>query len=66
MEFDHVFGVKRGNVSELLHLSTDELLAEVAKCEVVCAVCHRTRTTHRRGDAHEAAADDAELSELFD
>jgi hypothetical protein len=45
MDFDHVNGGKRGNIAELHGRLTEEaLLAEIAKCEVVCANCHRIRT----------------------
>lgn len=51
MDFDHLPGyekdfgiakVSNGNVSE------ERLLAEIAKCEIVCANCHRIRTRDRR------------------
>jgi hypothetical protein len=42
MDFDHVRGVKVGSVSQMK--SCKAILAEVAKCEVVCANCHRERT----------------------
>lgn len=46
MEFDHVRGKKTMNVSEMLSgsLSLGRVLAEIAKCEVRCANCHRLRT----------------------
>lgn len=51
MEFDHVRGKKLGNVSEMvsngMHLT--RVAAEIAKCEVVCANCHRRRTAKRAG-----------------
>jgi crotonobetainyl-CoA:carnitine CoA-transferase CaiB-like acyl-CoA transferase len=46
LEFDH-----RPDEEKLFHISdrmttgtVDELLAEIAKCDVVCANCHRVRT----------------------
>lgn len=47
MDFDHVSGVKREIVSRLKLHSQRRLLEEIAKCEVVCAVCHRIRTARR-------------------
>ena len=47
MDFDHI-GEKRLEVSRLLYVSgTAALLAEIAKCEVVCDDCHRIRTKRR-------------------
>lgn len=47
LEFDHLRD-KSNNVSTLMHSgSTQKLIAEIEKCEVVCANCHRRRT-HRR------------------
>lgn len=47
MDFDHI-GEKRLEVSRLLYVSgTAALLEEIAKCEVVCANCHRIRTKRR-------------------
>jgi len=50
MQFDHVRGTKRSDVSTLVShacgLAT--IKAEIAKCEVVCANCHATRTHNRR------------------
>ena len=47
MDFDHI-AEKRIEVSRLLYISgTATLLAEIAKCEVVCANCHRVRTKRR-------------------
>lgn len=50
LEFDHVRGEKKANVSGLMGRrgSLIRLQEEVAKCEVRCANCHR-RVTARRG-----------------
>ena len=50
MDFDHVRGEKLFNIS--IGVGTRKgiktILAEIAKCEVVCANCHRIRTQRRR------------------
>ena len=48
LDFDHLRD-KLLNVSELVNRATpwEEILAEIAKCEVVCANCHRRRTCLR-------------------
>lgn len=61
MDFDHVRGMKVGNISDLLHLPGAELAAEIAKTEIVCSVCHRIRTRDRRLDASVDLALDADL-----
>lgn len=48
MDFDHVFGKKSFNIAHGSGHSIEDLLAEILKCEVVCANCHRIRTTTRR------------------
>lgn len=51
MQFDHLphRGKKRANVSKLSAQGYSEkiVLAEIAKCELVCANCHADRTYHR-------------------
>lgn len=52
MEFDHVvgtklFGLARWKEGPNPH-TRQEVLAEMAKCEVVCSNCHRHRTWLRR------------------
>ena len=48
LDFDHLPGfVKSFNISSPVG-TLAEVLAEVAKCEVVCANCHRRRTAKRR------------------
>lgn len=57
MEFDHPLGSNKvANVSVLLRdKSLAAALAEAAKCEVVCANCHRMRTVNRRQNANRLA-----------
>jgi hypothetical protein len=48
MDFDHVRGRKVANVGSMSGgWSKRAVMKEIAKCEVVCANCHRKRT-HRR------------------
>jgi len=49
MEFDHVSGEKRFNLNDLTNMSAswETIEAEIAKCEVICANCHRHRTYTR-------------------
>lgn len=44
MDFDHVRGEKSFNISRGKCISKNKLLEEIAKCDVVCANCHRERT----------------------
>jgi hypothetical protein len=47
LDFDHLFD-KSFDISRGLHgRNWDSVLAEIAKCEVVCANCHRRRTYSR-------------------
>jgi hypothetical protein len=50
MDFDHRDPArKRSRVPALIGRAGDRrILAEVAKCDIVCANCHRTRTEKRR------------------
>ena len=49
MEFDHRTGVdKRGTVIQMASRNVKVMLEELAKCDVVCANCHNTRTYMRR------------------
>lgn len=50
MQWDHVRGEKEFNVSEMPRLgcSREKILAEVEKCDLVCANCHAVRTYNRR------------------
>ena len=66
MDFDHVRGPKLFNVGHYVNggqsptgptpasahgASLDRLMAEIAKCDLVCANCHRIRTKRRRTTA---------------
>jgi hypothetical protein len=56
LEFDHLgdkdFGIAKG----LRDRTWQAVLDEIAKCEVVCANCHRRRTAHRLRFARAAVA----------
>jgi hypothetical protein len=49
MDLDHVRGKKKFNLSRATsHMhSLESILAEIEKCDVVCANCHRSRTFNR-------------------
>lgn len=51
MQWDHLPGsLKLGNIStDLRGRSRQEILDEIAKCELVCANCHAIRTFKRAG-----------------
>jgi hypothetical protein len=51
LEFDHVKGVKLRDVCGMVQAgySWTKILAEVAKCEVRCANCHRRKTARTDG-----------------
>ena len=49
LDFDHIGTDKIANVTALCYSSKwDKIETEIAKCEVVCANCHRIRTASRR------------------
>jgi hypothetical protein len=50
LDFDHLPGVEKVmDIAQAIgRMSFERLQAEVAKCEVVCANCHRVRTMERR------------------
>ena len=53
MDLDHRPGtLKKFNVSNLnLFSSMEEFLDEIAKCDIVCANCHRLRTWTRQSES---------------
>jgi hypothetical protein len=56
LEFDHR-GTKRFGIAKgLRDRSWQAVLDEIAKCDVVCANCHRRRTARRANFARAAAA----------
>ncbi len=48
MDFDHVRGEKRLPLSQMVTYSPEVIVAEIEKCDLVCACCHRIRTEQRR------------------
>lgn len=44
MDFDHLRDKKFGVSQKFTRFSADEVWEEIAKCELVCANCHRIRT----------------------
>jgi cytidyltransferase-like protein len=44
MDFHHVRGPKRFNVANMYNRKKELVLAEIAKCDLICSNCHRTRT----------------------
>lgn len=52
MDFDHRPGVvKSFSLSAGYKVSAERQIAELAKCDVVCACCHRLRTHRQRNHA---------------
>jgi hypothetical protein len=51
LEFDHVYGNKLNNIARMVGegFSWSTIEAEIAKCEVRCANCHRIKTNERSG-----------------
>lgn len=49
-EWDHTGTDKEFNVSVMVHntCSIEKIMREIAKCELVCANCHKIRTHKRR------------------
>lgn len=49
MQFDHVIGVKKFNISEWsqVDVNKEDLLNEIRKCDLVCSNCHAIRTWNR-------------------
>ena len=49
LDFDHVRGEKKNNLHRIANNGAIiQMLDEIEKCEVVCANCHRIRTSNRR------------------
>ena len=48
MDFDHVSGAKKFGIGSRGAHTVESALNEIAKCDVVCANCHRKREWERR------------------
>jgi hypothetical protein len=57
LEFDHVGEKRFGISSGLRRRNWEDVLAEIERCEVVCANCHRRRTYRRQGSWRHRLAD---------
>jgi len=44
MDFDHVRGAKVSGIAQMAFWGRDKVEAEMEKCDLVCANCHRERT----------------------
>ena len=51
MDFDHVLGEKKFHIGSAVmrEIKWSRVEEELAKCEIVCANCHRLRTAKRAG-----------------
>jgi hypothetical protein len=49
LEFDHLRDKRFEITSQFASRNWQEILDEIAKCDVVCANCHRRRTARRAG-----------------
>ncbi|MDE3102721.1 MAG: hypothetical protein KGJ98_10850 [Chloroflexota bacterium] len=50
MQWDHLPGYqKSGDISAMTRVTREEVLEELAKCELVCVNCHALRTLRRAG-----------------
>ena len=47
MDFDHIRGEKLFSVSTSVTRERKSLIEEIAKCDIICANCHRIRTRSR-------------------
>jgi hypothetical protein len=52
LDFDHIPSLGRKEINVCNAKSIAQAQAEIAKCEVVCAICHRIRTAERLGIRH--------------
>lgn len=51
MDFDHLHD-KKFVIGSYTFVTVEALLEEIAKCDVVCANCHRERTHRRKIESH--------------
>jgi len=62
LEFDHVRGDKVFTISSRVQGCIQKLQAEIDKCDIVCANCHRMRTITRRCDTMDTPSHSASVS----
>lgn len=56
MDYDHVRGEKRHAIADMVgRFSWEQVEVEIAKCDLVCANCHRMRTALRRPTTEDPA-----------
>jgi hypothetical protein len=48
MDFDHRDPASKTLTGVQFYVNSEKVAAEIAKCDLVCANCHRTRTKRRR------------------
>jgi len=67
LEFDHIDPSKkrRGIATLRGHSSLDKLKAEMKKCEVRCANCHRRKTAHQFGHYKDLQTIPVSMDELL-
>jgi 5-methylcytosine-specific restriction endonuclease McrA len=59
LEFDHLRDKRFEVTNQFASRNWQEILDEIAKCEVVCANCHRRRTARERGSIRALLSDAA-------
>jgi hypothetical protein len=59
LDFDHLEDKSFAIGESLTYRRWERILEEIAKCDVVCANCHRRRTARRHGSVRAALANDA-------
>ena len=62
LEFDHLGDKAFDIATNLSFRNWPSILAEIEKCEVVCANCHRRRTARRRGSVRARLAEERRAS----
>jgi hypothetical protein len=50
MDFDHIDDDKVAGIAQMWSWSRVRVIAEIAKCELVCCICHRIRTQTRMSE----------------
>jgi hypothetical protein len=58
LEFDHLRDKSFEIAAKIVDYGWERILAEIEKCEVVCANCHRRRTVRRRGSIRVLLSED--------